>query len=152
MRSAFMMFAWVAVLVTVGCDRGPKSGRGFALPEGNVEKGKETFQRLNCHVCHTVADIEQLVPLEGEPEVTVALGGDVSRVQTYGELVTSVINPSHRFARGYAPEDVQTEEGKSKMTIYNDTMTVSELIDVVAFLQSEYKLYRMPPTPYVPYY
>lgn len=151
MRTTLIILGFI-LLAVVGCDSGPKSGRGFTLPEGDLAAGKETFQRLNCHACHAVDDIEQLQPLAGEPDVSVALGGEVARIRTYGELVTSIINPSHRFARGYAPEEVQTEGGSSRMTIYNDTMTVTELIDIVAYLQSQYKLLPMPTTPYVPYY
>jgi hypothetical protein len=151
MRTALIILTGL-LLATIGCDSGPKSGRGFTLPDGNVAAGKEAFQRLNCHACHPIGDIKQLQPLEGEPEVTIALGGEVTRIRTYGELVTSIINPSHRFAKGYAPELIQTEEGASRMTIYNDTMTVTELIHIVAFLQSQYQLLPMPTTPYVPYY
>jgi mono/diheme cytochrome c family protein len=151
MRSR-LIISGVILWLTTGCDPGPQSGRGFTLPEGDIAVGKDTFVRMNCHACHTVGDIEQLLPLNGEPEVTVALGGEVSRIHTYGELVTSIINPSHRFAQGYSPEDVQTPDGQSKMTIYNDVMTVRELTDIVAFLQSQYKLREIRPTPYMPYH
>ena len=62
-----------------------------------------------------------------------------SRVRTYGELVTSIINPSHRLAPGYDPAYVTTG-GESIMTLanINAVMTVQQLIDVVAFLQSRY--------------
>ena len=66
--------------------------------------------------------------------MSIALGGEVTRIQTYGELVTSIINPSHRLAEGY-PVDTVSVDGKSRMRNYNDVMTVTELTDLVMFLQ-----------------
>ena len=79
--------------------------------------------------------------------MTIGLGGEVTRIDTYGQLVTSIINPSHRLAKGHSAEDV-TEGGTSKMKNYNDMLTVSQLIDLVAFLQSKYQLKPNEPTPY----
>jgi hypothetical protein len=71
----------------------------------------------------------------------VTLGGEVTRVKTYGELVTSIINPSHRLARGYPTEEVSAA-GESLMALayLNDVMTVQQLIDLVAFLQARYEV------------
>jgi hypothetical protein len=71
--------------------------------------------------------------------VTVVLGGETQTIKTYGELVSSVINPSHKLIRGY-PEEEVSQDGKSLMTVYNDRMTVQQLIDLVAFLQSKYEV------------
>ena len=64
----------------------------------------------------------------------------MSRVKTYGELVTSIINPSHKLAKGY-PLDLVSNDGQSKMPVYNGFMTVQELIDIVIFLQPHYEVY-----------
>ena len=61
----------------------------------------------------------------------------MTQVKTYGQLVTSIINPSHKLATGYAKE-VVSEGGESNMYIYNQHMTVQELIDIVMFLQPYY--------------
>jgi len=90
----------------------------------------------------------QLEPLgTGEPLVT--LGGQVTRVRTYGELVTSIINPSHRLAPGYPIEDI-SRVGESLMALayLNEVMTVQQLVDLVAFLQTRYEV--IPPE-YDPY-
>jgi hypothetical protein len=121
--------------------------RGFALPEGNVEKGKVTYKRLGCNECHSISEIEWK---GGSDNLKIQLGGEVSSQKSYGDLVTSVINPSHKIARRYK-QKISTEEGLSKMKNYNEVMTVQELIDIVTFLQSEYKV-RIPPTSYTPYY
>jgi mono/diheme cytochrome c family protein len=143
----------IVLLVLVpflGCDGGPKSARGFSLPDGDAEKGRATYTELQCNACHKIAGIEQLASAEGQPEMSIELGGEVTRIKTYGELVTSIINPSHRMAQGYSAEYVQ-DEGVSKMPVYNDAMTVAQLTDLVKFLQSKYTLAEYEPTIYVPY-
>ena len=82
--------------------------------------------------------------------MSIALGGEVERIDTYGELVTSIINPSHRLAKGY-PIDAVSVDGKSKMRNYNDVMTVTQLNDLVMFLQSKYKLHEYELTDYPMY-
>lgn len=110
---------------------------GFSLPEGSAERGREAFVYLQCHSCHTITGVDlPQEPHAPEPPF-VELGGDVTRVKTYGQLVTAIINPSHKLAEGY-PEDVVSEDGESKMPVYNEVMTVQELIDIVAFLQPQY--------------
>jgi sulfur-oxidizing protein SoxX len=149
MRATFTFLAVVAWISVLGCDSGPKSSKGFTLPDGDTAQGKVEFLAFRCFDCHSVAGVE--LPGQGESEQTlVALGGEVSRIKTYGELVTSVINPSHRLAKGFVPKGT-AEEGKSTMTTYNDAMTVRQLIDLVAFLQSHYELREYEPTHYPPY-
>ena len=141
----------LALMALVGCAPPPKSGSGFTLPDGDAEMGKSHYTRLHCNACHSIKGVEQLAAADGsEPEISVALGGEVARIKTYGELVTAIINPSHKLARGYQEENV-AEEGRSKMINYNDIMTVTELSDLVAFLQSNYKIKPYEPT-YYPLY
>lgn len=145
-------WAFIAIVVVglSGCDQGPRSGKGFTLPEGDAARGQETFVALQCHACHTVSGIE-LPEIEADLEPRVRLGGEVDRISTYGELVTSIINPSHRLAKGYNPADVAIE-GESKMVNYNDVMTVQQLIDLTTFLQSRYQLKPFEPSHYPMYY
>jgi len=138
-KSIFCFLMTVALLVTAGCSTPPKSGKGFTLPQGDAQAGKEIYISKQCNACHKISGIDQ-VALEGEqPQMSIALGGEVTRIQTYGELVTSIINPSHRLAKGYAVDEVSVD-GISRMKNYNDVMTVTELTDLVTFLQSKYKL------------
>lgn len=147
-----MMTRLLTALSLVGflaaCDIGPKSAAGFRLPDGDAQRGEQSFLALGCHGCHTVADLETPQPLITGP-VSVALGGQVTRVKTYGELVSSVINPSHRIAPRAGPDAVD-DQGESVMRVYNDTMTVQQLIDLVAFLQSHYQV--VPPEYIYPRY
>lgn len=140
----------IALAALPACAPAPTSGKGFTLPEGNVEAGQTVFVDLKCHACHTVKDLE-LPEIDSEFNPKVDLGGKVVRISTYGELVTSIINPSHKLSRRYSEEAV-AENGESKMKNYNDAMTVKQLTDLVAFLQSRYELAPVEPTYYPPLY
>lgn len=131
----------VAALGLMACDSGPKSSRGFALPDGDVAAGKEAFVELKCRTCHAVKGVELPAP-DFTPHLQVPLGGEVYRVRTYGQLVTAVIHPSHRIAKTREADgaSLAREGGESRMANYNSTMTVQQLIDLVAFLQSRYVL------------
>ena len=132
------------MLLTAACS-GPKSGAGLRLPDGDVQRGKAAFLELKCNTCHTVAGTEMPTPSKEYAYVrVVVLGGEVRQVKTYGALVTSIINPSHSLAPGY-PKELITKDHQSAMANFNDTMTVRQLIDLVAFLQSRYEF--VPPEP-----
>ena len=135
-RQIFLVLLFAVVAVLSGCDEDKTmSERGFRLPDGNAEAGREAFLYMHCNQCHMIKG-EDLPPVPGfEPYVE--LGGAVTRVKTYGELVTAIINPSHKLADGYA-EEVVSVDGKSKMYVYNGFMTVQELTDIVMFLQPHY--------------
>jgi len=132
---------WLAIvslcIFLAGCYAGAKSGKGFHLPEGNVENGKAAFVALKCYSCHRVSGVDLPPPVATAP-TNIVLGGEVIRIRTYGELVTTVIDPSHSLAPGFKKE--QIKDGKlSPMPEFNETMTVRQLIDLVAFLQSRYQ-------------
>ena len=127
-----------ALMALSGCDQDrAMSERGFRLPDGNASAGRETFLYMHCNQCHTIKD-EQVPAIAGF-EPFVELGGSLTRVKTYGELVTAIINPSHKLANGY-PEDLVSEDGVSKMYVYNGFMTVQELTDLVMYLQVQYEV------------
>lgn len=128
----------IAITGLASCGQDPKGATGFSLPDGDVEQGKANYIAFSCNACHQHSEVPQLDAAEA-PAISIAIGGNSARVRTYGELVTSVINPSHRVARR-SSEAMADDAGNSKMATYNDTMTVTQLIDLVAFLQSSYKL------------
>jgi hypothetical protein len=118
----------------------PRSGAGFRLPAGDADRGKAALVDLKCHECHSVAGVDLPAPT-AEPPVRVVLGGEISHVKTDGDLLTSIINPSHRIAVGYPRESVASARG-SRMPDYGDLMTVRQAADLVAFLQTRYKVVR----------
>ena len=147
MRLIFILPGLLMALSLTACDVGPNSGRGFSLPEGDISSGRATFLELQCNACHSIDTIERLAATE-YPAINVRLGGPVTAIKTYGDLVTSVINPSHKITRRYGSERVETESGESRMTNYNDVMTVQQLVDLVTFLETNYTLIRYDRTVY----
>ena len=128
--------ALLLVLATIGCT-GRRSPSGFRLPPGNADAGKTAFVSLQCNTCHTVPGVD-LPPATAMP-TPVVLGGPTAMPPTDGDLTTDIILPSSHFARGYAASDVQVG-AKSKMPDYTRQMTVGQLADLVAFLQSHYSV------------
>ena len=135
-----------ATLALTGCETGVDSPSGFSLPKGDVTAGQAVFVKYQCLSCH---QLDGILPegITDNPELSVKLGGKTSKVRTYADLVTSVINPSHKIAKGY-PKSTLHLDGVSKMKNYNDVMTVSELVNLVVFLQSHYELTPYPITEY----
>jgi hypothetical protein len=123
------------------CACSPESPFGFRLPEGDAAAGRQAFVDLRCNACHEVAGVP-IEYLEGIAHVQ--LGGETTYVKTYGELVTSIINPSHKIV---PPQIGVTPEGQSVMSLayLNDVMTVQQLVDLVAFLQPTYEVVQPPP-------
>jgi hypothetical protein len=142
MVAARFILALFAITVLLGCEVGPRSGRGLRLPAGDVARGAMAFSDLGCTRCHDVAG-DPAPRVEDRARVIMVLGGEVTRVASYGELVTSIVNPSHRISRGIPREDA-AEDGVSKMENFNDRMTVAQLIDLTQFLQSRYERRREP--------
>ncbi len=147
LRSILTTLTLLTVAI-VACDRDRMSEKGFRLPDGDAVRGKEAFLYMQCHQCHTISGMQLPVVQLADPPYVV-LGGKVTRVRTYGELVTAIINPSHKLADGYPLQDV-SENGDSKMYVYNGYMTVQELIDIVMFLQPHYEV--IPPDFIYPMY
>jgi sulfur-oxidizing protein SoxX len=137
------------VIGFTGCVPNPESGWGFRLPDGDPATGKQAFLALQCNACHTISGLE-LPKLNIAAPVSVELGGPVTQVRTYGQLVTSIINPSHKLISRY-PKDEISNDGKSIMPDMNDLMTVRQLVDLVAFLQGQYELVIPAPYPYAVY-
>jgi L-cysteine S-thiosulfotransferase len=140
------------LLMLVACSQGPESPKGFSLPEGNAEKGKAVLIAYDCLACHRLQGVDDSKMEQQQLPRRVMLGGDVSAIKTYAELVTSIINPSHKIAPGFKREGYIDEEGHSVMRNYNDVMTVTELIDLVAYLQPQYTLKPFNRTNYPQYF
>ncbi|MCI2284224.1 cytochrome C [Colwellia sp. MSW7] len=149
MNIKLLVVTLFAILTLFACNQGVDSPQGFSLPKGNIVKGEAAFMKYQCLACHSLEnysvnrDDYELITKEFKQPIP--LGGTSAVVTTYAQLVTSIINPSHKIAKkANLSEEVTNEDGSSKMRIYNDVMTVSELIDLVAFLQPKYKI--KPPT------
>lgn len=139
-----------ATFLLAGCDSGAMSARGFSFPIGDIDKGEAVFLESNCLSCHVLKGVDDPTIVK-EIENPIKLGGGVNRAMTYAELLTSIINPSHKLAAGYERDKVLVE-GKSMMRNYNDTMTVTELTNLVTFLETKYALKPYERSQYKLYY
>jgi hypothetical protein len=146
MRAARTIAGALMLAFVVGCSAGDAA---FTLPAGDPQRGLAAFVKFRCFDCHRVENVE-LPPAEQPNQVIVNLGGEVGRKKSYADLVTGIINPSHRLASGYAASTV-SDDGRSRMTVYNDVMSVSELTDIVTFLEEHYHIRPPEPTTYRDY-
>lgn len=133
-RSTPSTLATLAIVaLAAGCS-GRHSPSGFRLPPGDAEAGLKAFAELQCSTCHTVPGADLPAPTFPTP---VALGGRVVLPPTDGDLTTDIILPASHFASGYPASQVQ-EGSKSKMPDYTEKITIKQLADLVAFLQTRY--------------
>lgn len=154
MRVFHVLIICLLTATMSACNPDARESIGFSLPEGDADRGLAVFKEMACSDCHTLVSKDFSGEEWNYPQtraINVELGGPVSKIRTYGDLVTSVINPSHRITRGYAEDEILTEEGTSKMRRYNDVMTVSQLVDLVTFLKTQYRLAEIPASRYPRY-
>jgi hypothetical protein len=112
---------------------GVPPGWRFTFPEGAPEDGKAVFAKLECYQCHTIQG--ERFP-QSSPQPGVAAGpeltgmGDHHPAEYFAE---SILNPNAVITMepGYTGAD-----GLSIMPDYRESLTVTELIDLVAYLKS----------------
>ena len=122
--------AALLLLAAPACNSGRHSSAGFRLPpDGSIERGQAAFVELGCNQCHDVAGVN-LPKSQARTTTAILLGGELMREPSDGRLVRSVIWPSQEARLG------------STMSHYEERMTVRQLTDIVAFLQSRYTVRR----------
>lgn len=97
-------------------------------PPGDAGHGREVFVRLGCPACHRVK--------EGKLPDSSGLGPDLTGAGEHhpaGYLLESILNPNAVIVQGpgYTGPD-----GKSIMPDYRGQLSVSDLIDLVAYLKT----------------
>ncbi|MDP6582431.1 MAG: c-type cytochrome [Vicinamibacterales bacterium] len=109
---------------------------GVPVPRGDAEAGRHAFGDLRCVTCHR---------LIAEPDLTAPtsanLGPDLGGVQaamSTSRLATSILVPSHTISREIDADHRQRmlDTGGSAMGDFTDVMTIRQLVDLIAFLQS----------------
>ncbi|MEX2215937.1 MAG: c-type cytochrome [Phycisphaeraceae bacterium] len=105
--------------------------KGLFLPEGDPRAGKLAFHRLKCWACHEVAG-EDFPRTFVDPPVPIMMVSPLQD-QSREQLAESIMMPSHKVSDtlpGVKSGDL------SRMGDFSQTMTVRELIDIVAFLKN----------------
>lgn len=141
MKTSLWFVVAALALGTAACDFSVKSTRRFHLPQGNAENGKAAFVALKCTACHTVAGVDLPKPTVA-PGSVVVLGGEVARLRTFGDLLTSIIHPTYAISEKMNVPAPKLPV-KSPMPVVNDVMTVTQMVDLVTFLQPHYV--QLPP-------
>ena len=110
---------------------GVPRGWKFTLPAGDAKAGREVFARLECSKCHEVKpDFPRGERGAGEvgPELT---GMGSHHPAEY--FAQSIVDPNAVIVAG---EGFVGPDGRSVMPDYRDSVTFTELVDLVAYLKS----------------
>lgn len=103
----------------------------FTWPQGDPARGREVFTKLECYACHEVKGQTFPAPTEpGKVGPELSVMGPLHEAAYFAEAIvnpSAVIEPN----KGYAAPD-----GSSKMPSFNDSVTVQEVVDLVAFLRA----------------
>jgi mono/diheme cytochrome c family protein len=117
----------------------PKAWR-FTLPPGRVDAGRKVFGEFECFKCHAVQGEEFPAPKvdEGRDGPALAGMGGMHPAEYFAEVI---MNPNASVAWRIKHHKTEKQsyigaDGRSKMPSYNGSMTIQQLIDVVAYLKS----------------
>jgi len=112
----------------------------FTMPAGDHHAGRHVFIDFECFKCHEVAGEDFPAPKIEQGDVGSALSG-MGAMHPAEYFLETMIDPNASVAwrirhhkaehKGYLGPD-----GRSKMPDYNDSMTVQQLIDLVAYLKT----------------
>jgi hypothetical protein len=110
---------------------GVPRGWKFTLPAGNPKAGREVFGKLECYKCHEVKpDFPRGERGAGDvgPELT-GMGGH----HPAEYFAQSIVDPNAVILAGTG---FVGADGRSVMPDYRDSLTFTELVDLVAYLKS----------------
>ena len=111
---------------------GVPKGWKFTLPPGDFKAGRAAYVKFECFKCHAVKGEE----FPGVAKTATDVGPDLTGMGSHHlaeYFAESIISPNAVILteKGYTGPD-----GKSIMPDYSQSMTVRELIDLVAYLKS----------------
>ena len=109
---------------------GVPPGWKFTLPQGDPAKGKKVFADLECDSCHEV--LGQGFPAKGSDKAGPSLAG-MGAMHPAEYFAESILDPN---AVIIDHPDYVGADGRSKMPSFNDSLTLAEWVDLVAYLKS----------------
>jgi mono/diheme cytochrome c family protein len=111
---------------------GVPPGWKFLIPPGDAAEGRKVFVALECFACHEVKGESfpqsSKTPRASGPELTGM--GSHHPAEYFAE---SIVNPNRVIVQG---PGYTAPDGLSKMPSYADSMTLKQLVDVVAYVKS----------------
>jgi mono/diheme cytochrome c family protein len=112
-------------------DHGTPEGWKPTWPKGDPGRGRVVFTKLECYACHEVKGEKFRAPTDRNkvgPELSMM--GPLHDAEYF---VEAIVNPSALIERG---KGYEAADGSSKMPSFNDSLSVQELIDLVAYLRA----------------
>ena len=111
---------------------GVPKGWKFSWPEGDAQKGREVFAKLECYQCHQVpgAGFPDAKPDPTRQGPPLAGMGGMHPAEYFAE---SIVNPNAVIVT--APGFTGTD-GLSIMPDFRDSLTLAETIDLVAYIRT----------------
>ena len=112
-------------------EHGTPDGWRFAWPKGDPRRGRTIFAKLECYTCHEVQGEKFRAPTDTDkvgPELSMM--GPLHEAEYFAE---AIVNPNAVIEKG---KGYQAADGSSKMPSFNDSLSVQELIDLVAYLRA----------------
>ena len=111
---------------------GVPRGWRFALPGGDAARGRQVFADLECYKCHEVKN-GGFPPAGGDEK---SVGPELTGMGTYHPaeyFAESILSPNAVVldGKGFVGPD-----GRSVMPSFADSLTVPQLLDLVAYLKS----------------
>jgi len=100
----------------------------LTVPPGDARRGRKIFRNLGCFACHHVSGEDFPPPAAPGPDLT-----DVGSHHPPAYLLESILNPDAVIIDEPGYVDAR---GRSTMPDFSARLSVSELIDLVAYLES----------------
>jgi hypothetical protein len=106
------------------------------LPAGSIAAGREAFEALKCHVCHSVAG-EERFPDPSSAARGPDLGASI-RLQRASDVAAAIIAPSHSMSvrTSEAVKEKLRHEDVSPMGDFSSRISVRQLADLLAYLRA----------------
>ncbi len=100
----------------------------FLMPEVDADEGKDVFEDMKCWQCHKTPGFEDKSPEKEGPDLA-----GIAGMQDAQYLFDSIVFPNKVILKG---QGYTGDDGKSVMPEFHDTMTLRQLYNLVAFMQT----------------
>lgn len=112
---------------------GVPRGWKFMLPQGDAARGRQVFADLECYKCHAIKGESFPATTADARNVGPDLTG-MGALHPAEYLAESILQPNRVIVQG---PGFTGPDGLSLMPGFSDSLTVSQLVDLVAFLKSQ---------------
>ena len=133
MRIAFLVLLIAAVSACEKREPLPEQQyqpRSNFLSGGDPASGRKAFFALKCDTCHTVAGEKIVIR---DLDLTGPQLGSAQALQSPDQIASSIAAPTHMVSKIAGPP---RKTGGSSMGDYSHVITVSQLVDLVAYIRS----------------